>query len=129
NWIEVHKNLLIDRDLRSDDLVVHISPFSHAAAAYLEAWFLRGACCLIVDATVEALIDASRVHAITAFTCVPTFLTKLVNSAALGTARFDHLRIVSYGGEPISSDTLEKSWRALGPVLWQNYGQTEAMVT
>lgn len=129
HWLAVYRNLLIDRGLSENDLVAHVSPLSHAAGAYLEAWFLRGACHVIIDPTVDSLLDAIEKHGVTAVTCVPTFLTKLVASARLEKADCSSLRLISYGAEPISADTLKKCWDRFGPILWQNYGQTEAMIT
>lgn len=129
NWLAVFKNMLVDRDLRPTDVVAHIGPFSHAAGTYLEAWFLRGACNLLIEGTVDGLCDAIEQQGVTAFTTVPTFLTKLVNAERLKHVDCSRLRLISYGAEAISHDTLEKSWRRFGPVLWQNYGQTEAMIT
>ena len=39
------------------------------------------------------------------------------------------LRAIGYGAEPIPRNTLEKALARFGPILTQNYGLTEAMMT
>ena len=63
------------------------------------------------------------------FTCVPTVLTRIVNHPELGRDDLSSLRMIGYGAEPIPRNTLEKALAAFGPILVQNYGQTEAMMT
>jgi acyl-CoA synthetase (AMP-forming)/AMP-acid ligase II len=129
NWKAVYANLLIDRDVRGDDVMAHVGPLSHATGTYLEAWYLRGARNLIIEPTADALCEAIEKYRVTAFTCVPTFLTKLIQHPGLNDIDCSSLRMIGYGAEAISANTLQKAWDRFGPILWQNYGQTEAMVT
>jgi acyl-CoA synthetase (AMP-forming)/AMP-acid ligase II len=66
---------------------------------------------------------------VTVFTCVPTVLTRIVNHPDLGRFDLASLRAIGYGAEPIPRNTLEKALAKFGPILTQNYGQTEAMMT
>jgi len=63
------------------------------------------------------------------FTCVPTALTRIVNHPKLDSYDLSSLRMIGYGAEPIPRNTLEKALRKFGPILVNNYGQTEAMMT
>lgn len=130
NWSAVYRNMLVDRDLRADDVVAYIGPLTHASGAYLAPWFWRGARNIIVSPpTPAALLDLIEQEHVTAFTCVPTFLTKLLAQPGIESRNLRSLRLVGYGAEPLSANTLARAWALLGPVLWQNYGQTEAMMT
>lgn len=130
NWAAVYRNMLVDRDLRNDDVVAYVGPLTHASGAYLAPWFWRGACNVILpQPTPERLVDLIERRRITAFTCVPTFLTKLLSLPDIASRDLSSIRLVGYGAEPIPANTLERAWKLLGPVLWQNYGQTEAMMT
>ncbi|WP_161988167.1 class I adenylate-forming enzyme family protein [Variovorax guangxiensis] len=130
NWSSVYANMLVDRDLRADDVVGYVGPLTHASGAYLAPWFWRGARNIIVAPPTPArLIDLIERERITAFTCVPTFLTKMLAQADISLRDLSSLRLVGYGAEPLPANTLERGWALLGPVLWQNYGQTEAMMT
>jgi acyl-CoA synthetase (AMP-forming)/AMP-acid ligase II len=60
---------------------------------------------------------------------VPTVLTRIVNHPRLAGFDLGSLRAIGYGAEPIPINTLEKALQRFGPVLTQNYGLTEAMMT
>ncbi len=130
NWAAVYKNMLVDRDIRGDDVVGHVGPLTHASGTYFLPWFLRGACNVIVEGgTVDALVDAIPRERVSVFTCVPTLLTRIVNRPDIERLDFGSLRAIGYGAEPIPFNTLEKALRRFGPILTQNYGLTEAMMT
>lgn len=130
NWSALTRNMLIDRDLRGDDIVGHVGPLTHASGTYFVPWFLRGACSVIVEGgTVDGLLETIVREKITVFTCVPTVLTRIVNHPQLDEFDLSSLRAIGYGAEPIPFNTLEKALAKFGPILTQNYGLTEAMMT
>jgi acyl-CoA synthetase (AMP-forming)/AMP-acid ligase II len=130
NWMAVYRNMLIDRDIRGDDIVAHIGPLSHASGTYFMPWFLRGATNVIVEGgSIENLLQAIQDLGVTVFTCVPTVLTRIVNHPAVDDYDLRTLRAIGYGAEPIPRNTLEKALARFGPILTQNYGLTEAMMT
>ncbi|MHA3794439.1 AMP-binding protein [Sphingomonas sp. YL-JM2C] len=130
NWLAVCRNMLIDRDVRGDDILAHIGPLSHASGSYFIPWFLRGGCSVIVPGgRIETLLDLIEQEHITVFTCVPTVLTRIVNRPGIMSRDFSSLRAIGYGAEPIPLNTLEKALALFGPILTQNYGQSEAYMT
>lgn len=131
HWSAVYRNLLLDRDIRADDRLVHVGPLSHASGAYFLPWFLKGGASLISPPGrgVEGLLDTIEEHQATVFTCVPTLLTRLLRHGDLDRRNLQSLRQIGYGAEPISRATLEGAMECFGPILVQNYGQTEAMMT
>lgn len=130
NWSALTRNMLIDRDMRAADIVGHVGPLTHASGTYFVPWFLRGACNVIVEGgTVDALLETIVRERITVFTCVPTVLTRIVNHPKLDAFDLSSLRAIGYGAEPIPFNTLEKALAKFGPILTQNYGLTEAMMT
>jgi acyl-CoA synthetase (AMP-forming)/AMP-acid ligase II len=130
NWAALYRNMLIDRDIRGDDVLAHIGPLTHSSGTYFAPWFLRGATSIVVEGgTVENLLDAIERHRVTVFTCVPTVLTRIVNHPGLDRLDLSSLRWIGYGAEPIPRNTLDKALARFGPILSQNYGQTEAMMT
>jgi acyl-CoA synthetase (AMP-forming)/AMP-acid ligase II len=130
NWAAVTRNMLVDRDIRGDDVMAHVGPLTHSSGTYFVPWFLRGGTNFIVEgASVDALLAAIARHAVTVFTCVPTVLTRIVNHPQLESFDLSSLRMIGYGAEPIPRNTLEKALAKFGPILVQNYGQTEAMMT
>ena len=130
NWMAVYMNMLIDRDILGTDIVAHVGPLSHASGTYLMPWFLRGATNVIINGgTADNLLRAIDELRITTFTCVPTFLTRLVNHPEFKNYDLQSLRAIGYGAEPIPRNTLEKAIDRFGPILTQNYGLTEAIAS
>lgn len=130
NWAAVYRNMLSDRDIREGDILAHIGPLTHSSGTYFVPWFLRGGTSIIVEGgAVENLLAAIERYKVSVFTCVPTVLTRVVNHPDLERFDLSSLRMIGYGAEPIPRNTLEKALRKFGPILVQNYGQTEAMMT
>lgn len=130
NWSALVRNMLLDRDFRADDVVAHVGPLTHASGTYFMPFFLRGARQVIVDGgTIDALLDTIERERVTVFTCVPTILTRIVNHPGIGQRDLSSLRSIGYGAEPVSANTLARALALFGPILTQNYGLTEAMMT
>lgn len=130
NWLAVARNMLVDRDMSESDRVAHIGPLTHASGSYFMPWFLRGACSYIIaGGDPQSLVRAIEAERITVFTCVPTALTRIVNLPGLDDCDLTSLRAIGYGAEPIPGNTLTKAIARFGPILTQNYGQTEAYMT
>lgn len=130
-WVSVYGNMLVDRDIRRDDIVAHINPLTHSSGHYVTPFLLRGATNLIVPSSegIDGLLHAIERERVSVFMCVPTLLTRLVNRPDALERDYSSLRMIGYGAEPIPRNTLEKSLQLFGPILVQNYGLTEAMMT
>jgi acyl-CoA synthetase (AMP-forming)/AMP-acid ligase II len=131
NWMAVYRNMLADRDIRGDDRLVHIGPLSHASGTYVMPWFLAGAASVISapERGVEGLLETIERERCTVLTCVPTLLTRLLAHPCLGQFYLGSLRQIGYGAEPMPLNTLLAAIDRFGPILAQNYGLTEAMMT
>lgn len=130
NWSAVTRNMLVDRDIRGDDVVAHIGPLTHASGTYFLPWYLRGAHQVLVEGgTVDGLLETIARERVTTFTCVPTVLTRIVNHPRIDEYDLSSLRAIGYGAEPIPANTLHKALERFGSILTQNYGLTEAMMT
>jgi acyl-CoA synthetase (AMP-forming)/AMP-acid ligase II len=103
---------------------------THASGTYFAPFYLRGATSIVIeDGTVDALLAAIPRYRITGFTCVPTVLTRIVNHPAIDSYDLTSLEFIGYGAESIPRNTLEMALARFGPILTQNYGLTEAMMT
>jgi len=130
NWQSVYKNMLVDRDIRTDDILAHVGPLTHASGAYFTPFLLRGAANVIVPGgSLENLLPTIERERVTAFSCVPTVLTRILNSDAVDRHDLSSIRWIGYGAEAIQRNTLEKALKRWGAVLTHNYGLTEAMMT
>lgn len=130
NWDCVYRNLSSVRDFRSGDRLGLVGPLSHAAGAYLVPALASGATIVLLpSATPDSLAATIARGDITILQCVPTVLTRLTASGLLRPGDRGALRLVIYGAESMPANTLEASLALLGPILAQNYGLTEAMMT
>lgn len=129
NWRSVTKNMLIDRDIRGNDRLAHIGPLSHASGTYFTPFFLRGATNVIVNGNWQQLLATIEREKVTAFSCVPSVLTRILNSTDIERHDTTSLRWIGYGAEAIQPTTLDKAVERWGPILTHNYGLTEAMMT
>ena len=130
NWAAVYRNMLVDRDIRANDSIAHIGPLTHASGTYFVPWFLRGAASVLIEGgSIDGLLETIERHRVTVFTCVPTVLTRVVNHARVRDFDLSSLRMIGYGAEPIPRNTLTQALDLFGPILVQNYGLTEAMMT
>jgi acyl-CoA synthetase (AMP-forming)/AMP-acid ligase II len=131
NWMAVYRNLITDRDIRADDRLVHFGPLSHASGAYVMPWFLAGAASVVSppELGLDGLLATIERERCTVLTCVPTLLTRLLRHPRIDEFDLRSLRQIGYGGEPMPRHTLADAIGRFGPILVQNYGLTEAMMT
>ncbi len=121
------RNLLAElHELGPDDVVLHVTPLTHASEALVAPAFWRGVRTVITPnadpRALAATIDRERV---TACFLVPTMIAALVDAVGGAPGSLPSLRTVVYGAAPIPSDVLERALRCLGPVLLQIYGMSE----
>lgn len=130
NWEAVWRNLMSVRDFQSSDVVELTGPLSHAAGTYVVPLLFSGATIHLPDSLeAEALADDIRRYGVTVLQCVPTLMTRLVASAAFCAAARLSVRLIVYGAESMPHSTLRATVEAFGPIVAQNYGLTEAMMT
>ncbi|WP_209121241.1 class I adenylate-forming enzyme family protein [Alkalihalobacillus sp. BA299] len=131
NWIEVYKNMLINRDIRSNDHLLHLGPLTHASGAYFMPFFLKGAQNIIIPNgfNIDLFFEYLETYQISAFTCVPTVLNRIMNDPRIRSVDKSNLRMIGYGAAPMSPQQIKKALEIFGPKLVQNYGQTEAYMT
>jgi len=116
NWSAMYRNMLVDRDIRGDDVVAHIGPLTHSSGTYFMPWFLRGARNVLVEGgTVERLLETIPAERVTTFTCVPTVLTRIVNHPDIDRIDLSRLRAIGYGAEPSLSTRWKRRCTASDP--------------
>jgi acyl-CoA synthetase (AMP-forming)/AMP-acid ligase II len=110
------------------DRCMHVGPISHGSGYFFVPTWLHGGCNVLLDAfdagEVLALIERER---IAYGFMVPTMLNALVHHPAAAGTDLSSIRCLQIGGAPISDETALRAHRLLGDVLWQGYGQTEAV--
>jgi fatty-acyl-CoA synthase/long-chain acyl-CoA synthetase len=122
-------NMLLSLDVRTDDVLCHIHPLSHAAGMLLSTWWMRGARQLILpafDFRAEALLEVIQRERVTSLFTIPTALNVLLDCPTLADYDTSSLRRIYYGGAPISPRRITEALEAFGPILTQVYGHSES---
>lgn len=121
-------NLIVDVDLRADEVALVVAPLFHTAALnqILMPTLLKGGTALL-----EAKFDADRVlelierHGVTALFGVTSMYLALAESQRWTDSDLSSLRTAICGGAPVPLSLLE-AWRDRGVGVVQGYGLTEA---
>ncbi len=131
NWVAVYRNLLLDRDIKPGDHLAVVGPLTHSAGSYVMPHFIRGGTVNIIPGgfNVERLLEAIAKSRVSSFSCVPTMLIRFMSEASLKNHDLSSLRNIAYGAAPMPVEKIKEAVRTFGPVLSQNYGQTEAYMT
>jgi acyl-CoA synthetase (AMP-forming)/AMP-acid ligase II len=114
------------------DAMLHAAPLSHGSGLYVVPHVARAAVNVVAEsggfdpAEIVALLERWN-HA--RMFAAPTMVKRLVQHAALGSARLDHLEAIVYGGAPMYVEDCKVAFAALGPRLAQIYGQGESPMT
>jgi acyl-CoA synthetase (AMP-forming)/AMP-acid ligase II len=130
-WYERLSNhfYAMEYSLGVQDAMLHVGPLTHAAGVHLLPCYLRGARNVILEKfePLETLRQIER-HRITQMMCVPTMLTRLLDTLDSGVeADLSSLKCIHYGTAPTSVDLIRRSIARFGPVMRQQYGMTEAV--
>jgi acyl-CoA synthetase (AMP-forming)/AMP-acid ligase II len=130
NWMAVWRNMLIDRDIRDGDRLGHVGPLTHASGAYAMPLWLRGGASIIIDHRGPAdILRALEAERITVLSCVPTMIARLLDEPLIEKTDLSALRRIFFGAETMPKPLLDRALARFGPIMEQNYGLTEAMMT
>jgi fatty-acyl-CoA synthase len=120
-------NMLIDIDLRTDDVNLVVAPLFHTAGmnnSFLTP-FLKGATSVLMPAwDPDRAFDLIEQHRVTCFVGVPTIYQTLVQSPRWASADLSSLRTLPCGGSPVPAALIE-AFHARGLLFQQGYGLTE----
>jgi fatty-acyl-CoA synthase len=102
------------------------SPLSHGAGALVIPVLVKGGCIVIHEAFVpDRILDEITAGNGNTLFLVPTMLYTLMDHPRIHDVDLGQLRRIIYTASPISEQRLAQALALFGPVLQQNYGQTE----
>jgi acyl-CoA synthetase (AMP-forming)/AMP-acid ligase II len=112
-----------------EDAMLHVAPLTHASGVYLLPCYLRGARNIIVDRfDPERMLQLIERHRITQLMCVPTMLSRLLETMGAGAqCDLSSLQRIHYGTAPTPPELIQRAIAQFGPILRQQYGMTEAV--
>lgn len=106
------------------------TPLSHAGASLFVPVLLRGGSMVVLPAfEAGAVLEAIERHRITTMMLVPSMIYALLDHPSFSETDLSSLQTVYYGASPMSPTRLQEAIRAMGPVFFQFYGQTECPQT
>ncbi|MBK1783971.1 class I adenylate-forming enzyme family protein [Prauserella cavernicola] len=128
-WMDMGNEFaLVLGGFTADDRYLAATPFSHAAG--LVAWPLIavGAGSVVMTSfDPDAWLGIVEQERITFGMLAPTMIQLVVNHPGAAQRDVSSLRTMLYGSAPISETTLVAALRLWGDIMYQTYGQSEAM--
>lgn len=123
-------NALLDvaaKDWPQDVRYLCVAPISHGAGSMVVPTLMQGGCVTLLRGfTVDGVIDAINRYGCNVTWMVPTMLYGLLDSGRTGEVDWSRFHALVYSGAPASPTRIRQALNALGPVLIQSYGQSEA---
>lgn len=102
------------------------SPLSHGAGALVIPVLVKGGTVVVHDGfDADRTLDAIHAGEATTLFLVPTMLYALMDHPRIASINLGGLRRIIYTAAPISQRRLAQALALFGPILHQNYGQTE----
>jgi long-chain acyl-CoA synthetase len=114
------------------DAALYPAPLSHGAGLLALAHLVRGAANVVPESggfQPDEIVDLINRFPGSSFFAAPTMVNRLVTSPSLANLRVENLDHIFYGGAPMYVEDLKRALSALGPRLWQAYGQGESPCT
>jgi long-chain acyl-CoA synthetase len=135
-----HRNLmtmavlyLADVDLLTpEDTHFHLAAQSHATGLFGLSHIAKATHQVLPPSggfSPAELADLLRMHRNATFFVPPTGLRRMLRDPAFASARIENIRTVLLGAAPVYAADLKAGFEALGPRLWNGYGQGESPCT
>jgi fatty-acyl-CoA synthase len=121
-------NVVVDIDLRSDEVCLLSAPLFHAAALGMTCLpvLLKGGTLVLEPAfDVDRTLDLVESERVTVMFGVPTMFATIARSPRFADADLSSVRYLLCGGAPVPPALLDV-YAARGPAFLQGYGMTEA---
>lgn len=132
-----HKNLWVAMmntevalPVKSDDITLHTSPFSHIAAVWplLTHCHAGGTNVILERFDPKLVLEAIQHERVTTWNSVPTMIQRVLEYLDIMSYDLSSLRWVGYGASPMPLEVLKKAISTCGNRFAQVYGSTEAYI-
>jgi acyl-CoA synthetase (AMP-forming)/AMP-acid ligase II len=128
-WLAAARDLLYScSPVEPGDRCLHIGPIAHGSGYLFTPVWLSGGSNVMVDRFEPvACLDLMERERIAYFFAVPTVLSGLARDPSARGRNWSALKVVLVAAAPIADDTALLARDVFGDVLYQVYGQTEAL--
>jgi acyl-CoA synthetase (AMP-forming)/AMP-acid ligase II len=114
--------------MQAGDACLHVGPISHGSGyLYTPTWLSGGTNVLLDHFDPADTIDVMEREGIGYMFLVPAMLNSLARQPGARNRDWSKLQVIQIGGAPINDDTALLGREVFGEVLYQGYGQTEAV--
>ncbi|NND73917.1 MAG: AMP-binding protein [Ilumatobacter sp.] len=114
--------------MQAGDRCLHVGPISHGSGYLYTPTWLSGGTNVLLDhfdpAATIAVMERERIGYMFA---VPAMLNALAHEPSAGGRDWSALKVLQVGGAPVADDTALLGRDVFGAVLYQGFGQTEAL--
>jgi acyl-CoA synthetase (AMP-forming)/AMP-acid ligase II len=110
------------------DPCLHVGPISHGSGyLYTPTWLSGGINILLDHFDPGETLEIMESEGVAYMFLVPAMLSSLARHAGASGRDWSKLKVIQIGGAPINDETALLGREAFGMVLYQGYGQTEAL--
>ncbi len=114
--------------MQAGESCLHVGPISHGSGyLYTPTWLSGGANVLLDHFDPAETLDVMEHEGISYMFLVPAMLNALARHETARSRDFSRLKVIQIGGAPITDETALLGREVFGNVLYQGYGQTEAL--
>ncbi|WP_193615362.1 class I adenylate-forming enzyme family protein [Desertimonas flava] len=114
--------------MQAGDRCLHVGPISHGSGYLYTPTWLSGGCNVLLDHFDPAdTLDVMERERIAYMFLVPAMLNALARHPSVRERDWSSLKVIQIGGAPVNDDTARLAADVFGKVLYQGYGQTEAL--
>lgn len=114
--------------MQAGDACLHVGPISHGSGyLYTPTWLSGGVNVLLDHFEPEETLDVMEREGVAYMFLVPAMLNTLARHPSAASRDWSRLKVIQIGGAPIADDTARLARDVFGMVLYQGYGQTEAL--
>ena len=114
--------------VQTGDACVHLGPISHGSGyLYTPIWLSGGRSVLVREFDPDQALAVMEDEQAAYLFMVPTMLNLIVRRPSASQRDWSHLKVIQLGGAPVANETAQLAREVFGDVLFQGYGQTEAL--
>jgi acyl-CoA synthetase (AMP-forming)/AMP-acid ligase II len=114
--------------MQAGEACLHVGPISHGSGyLYTPTWLSGGSNVLLDHFDPQDTLDVMEGEGIGYMFLVPAMLNALARHPSARDRDWSRLKVIQIGGAPITDETALLGREVFGDVLYQGYGQTEAL--
>ncbi len=111
NALSVGLNISLAVSIRDSDCYLIIGPMFHASITTVLSFVLCGAQIVVMNFEPRRTLEVIQREKVTSFLAIATILNYLIEAAGANTFDTSNLRLIIYGGAPISLATLQRAMK------------------